>query len=102
MAQVKNTIKNGQQVVGLGAATETQIIPDDTRATFVYFQVTTGTLQVTVGTEGQENFIAAEIFPFGTTHGINRMRVEVNKDAEIAANRRVIYIQGTGTAYFTW
>lgn len=102
MAQVKNTIKNGQSVTGLGVATETQIIPDDTRAVFVYFQVTTGTLQVTVATEGQENVFASEIFAFGTTHGINRMRVEVSKDAESASNRRVIYIQGTGTAYFTW
>lgn len=102
MAQVKNTIKNGQSVTGLGAATETQIIPDDVRATIIFFQVTTGTLQVTVGTEGQENFITSEIFSFGTTHGINQMRIENSKDAEIATNRRVVYIQGTGTAYFTW
>lgn len=100
MAQTKVTIKNGQSVTGGGATVETQIIPDDTKAVFVYFQVTTGTLQVTVAREGQENVVAAEIFAFATTSGINRMRIEQANGAE--GERKVIYIQGTGVAYFTW
>lgn len=100
MAQTKITIKNGQSVTGGGATVETQVIPNDVKATFVFFQITSGTLKVTVAAEGQENVVAAEIFDFATTSGINRMRIEQANGAE--GERRVIYIQGTGTAYFTW
>lgn len=100
MAQTQNTIKNGQSVTGGGATVETQIIPDDVKAKTIFFQVTSGTLQVTVAREGQENVVAAEIFAFATTSGINRMTVEQANGEN--GQRKVIYIQGTGTAYFTW
>lgn len=98
----KINIRNGQTVTGRGATLEDEIIPNDPRAKVIFFQVTSGTLQITTDAESKSDVIGAETFAFGTTHGINRMTIELGNNDPTATPRRVIYIQGTGTAYFTW
>lgn len=103
----KISIRNGQLVTGRGATAEDHLIPNDKNAKVIFFQVTTGTLQVTTGYENQTgDFIAGEIHPFATGNGTNRMTIDVGGEAGIESNgagpRKVIMIQGTGSAYFTW
>lgn len=96
----KKTIRNGATITGSGATIEDQLIPVDRGVRVIFFQVTTGTLQVTVDEEDKSDVIASETFAFATTSGINRMTVENNNTG--GTKRKVIYIQGTGVAYFTW
>lgn len=101
----KKLIRNGQTVTGSGATIEDEIIPNEKGAKVIFFQITSGTLQVTTDYEGKTDVIAAETFAFATTSGINRVTVELGDNAGGSNSgnpRKVIYIQGTGTGYFTW
>lgn len=98
----KINIRNGQTVTGRGATLEDEIIPTDQNAKVIFFQVTSGTLQATTDYEGKTDVIGGETFAFATTSGINRMTIELGQNNVGGSQRKVIYIQGTGTAYFTW
>lgn len=91
-------IKNGQQVAAPAAETEIQI--EKPYGRYVFFLVTSGTVQVTVGDRGASGVIGGSIHAFATADGVNRMTVEPANGA--TSEGKSIYVKGTGTIYFTW